>query len=168
MVVKCLKTPNFSRSTFENFQKRKFPFWEFPTVINLLKTPIFQEAISKNFLFWKILTVVKSEKGPKKSEKFQKKLKNYSKIPTLTRKGRKCRKCVGNLWKIVGKLWNKFPKIPEYSKKILKNIRKIPTLIIKDRKWKNSEKCQNKFQKMHKNSEKLKASLTWCDLVWHD
>ena len=73
-----LKSPKCSGSNFENLQKKQFPFSEVSHSGQIIKNSnFFQGASLKNFLFWKFPTVVKNEKGSKKSEKIQKNSKNY-------------------------------------------------------------------------------------------
>ena len=93
-----LKTPNFSRSTFENFQKRKFPFWEFPTVVNLLKTPIFQETIFKKFPFLENSHGCQKGKGSQKIRKIPKIIKKF---PHSLERAENAE----NAWEIYGKSW---------------------------------------------------------------
>jgi hypothetical protein len=111
------KYPKILENCRQYFPKRKFPFWDFLTVVKFLSTPIFSGNKFSNFPFLEISHGCRKLKSIPENQKNSKIIfKIIKKFPCLLERAENAK----NAWENYGKLWEnseinsqKFQNIPE-------------------------------------------------------
>jgi hypothetical protein len=111
------KYPKILENCRQYFPKRKFPFWDFPTVVKFLSTPIFSGNKFSKFPFLEISHGCRKLKSIPENQKNSKIIfKIIKKFPRLLERAENAK----NAWENYGKSWEnseinsqKFQNIPE-------------------------------------------------------